>query len=397
MKYAPLQQWVNDGLIKTQSVFQRPASSLTDYDPVMAGNVVPGELDITDPGQLGRANLPSLHAQTNVVDPHVNDGLPPTDSLTALLPRAVRWMGLRGGQYDPFTYTNVVNNTTDYVATAGIAQQPFGPAGAGQFETELDEHGPITIEELEAAKGVRQPTRVRQRSLLRTLLLLPPVNLEPNDGRDERIVPALGQDVRGEDTASEAALAVGNTFIIPDVRRTFDQPRDAPPSVPRDASGNPIYDKAGYTLTPTALEGSDHEIQTSHSYPSFNAVTETAVGDSRNRVRAGVQYDVKSTRPSVMPHWYDFRPFDKWADDHNYAFKGQIRPRIIARPIMTTAEPGADDRWAAGRRYSAPPAGMNPTAVMPNIDRQAPQSWDAQLFLETPGNVDTRASMWRLS
>lgn len=397
MDYAPLQSWVNQNLVKTQSVFQRPKSALTDYDPVMAGNIVAGEIDITDPGQLGRANLPTLHANPYVVDPHVNEGIPPVDTITELLPRAMRWIGLRGGQYSsPFSYTDVVQYSADYQATTGIAQMPFGPAGAGSHEGELEEHGPITIEELEARKGVRQPMPARQHSLLRKLLLLPEKTIDPGNGRDERVIPQAGQSDKDTDMITDASVAVGNSFVIPDIRRTFDQPSDAPASIPRDETGAPIYDKAGYTLTPTALEGSVHLINTAHAYPNFNVITENSVGSNVERVRAGVQYDFKSTRPSVMPHWFDFRPFDKWADDHNYAFKGQIRPRIIARPPMVQMEPGTEYRWAAGRRYTAPPAGMNPISTTPNIDRQSPPSWDSQLYLETPANVDDRASAWRL-
>jgi hypothetical protein len=396
MDYAPLQSWVSEGLVKTQAIFQRGESALTEYDPVHAGNIVTGEVDITDAGQLGRANLPSLHAQTNVRDPHVNDTLPPSDTVTESLPRFMRWLGLRGGQYNPTLFTDVDSYTTDYLATAGVAQQPFGMAGAGKFEGDVDEHGPISIEELEAAKGVRQPLPVRQRSLLRKLLFLPEKTIDPGTNRDERVIPQTGQDEKDKYPLTDAAVSVTNAITMPDVRRTFDQPRDAPASIPRDETGRPVYSKAGYTLTPTVLEGSVHEIQTAHAYPSFSAVTEYPVGSPVERVRAGVQYDYRSTRPAVMPHWFDFRPFDKWADDHNFAFKGQIRPRLISRPVMTSAEPRSDDRWAAGRRYAAPAAGMNPVAVLPNVDRQPPQSWDSQLYLETQQNVDARAASWRL-
>lgn len=398
MDYAPFQAWVRENLVKTPSVFIRPRSKLTDYDPVMRGNVVPGEVDITDPGQLGRANLPSLHDDTNVRDTHLDAILPAVDTLTSVVPRTARWIGLRGTTWNPFSFTDGGQETvTEYTATAGIAQQPFGMAGAGTHDEDISEHGPISVEELEKAKNVRQPRNLVQRSFLRKLLFLPEKTYGPSGAHDERVIAQTGQEAKGEDRLTDASVGVNNTFMIPDVRRTFDNPKDAPPGTPKDASGNPIMDKAGYSLTNTALEGSVHEIQTSHTYPSFNAVTERPVGDSANRVRAGVQYDLQSVRPAVMPHWFDFRPFDKWAADGNLALKGQMKPRLISRPVMTSDDPGADVPWSPGRRFVLPPAGMNPIGIHPNIDRQPPQAWDTNAYLEVNQMPDYRASGWRLS
>lgn len=397
MDYVPFQAWVTENVLKTPTVFQRGVTRITDYDPVSTGNVVPGEVDITDPGQLGRSNLPSLHTANNVRDPHASPILPPVDTLTAMVPRATRWIGLRGTTYNPFSFTDAGSQTTtEYEATTGVAQMPFGPAGAGRFETDIPEHGPISVEELEKAKNVRQPRNLVQRSFLRRLLLLPQKVYGPDGARDERVIAGTGRENKGEDRLSDAAAGVNNQFTIPDVRRTFDQPKDMPPGTPVDASGSPIMAKAGFPLTPTPLEGSVHEVLTSHGYPNFNAMTETAVGSPRDRVRAGVQYDTQSTRPARMPHWFDFRPFDQWAAHGNLALKGQLQPRIVARPIMTADDPQADVPWSAGRRYTMPPAGMNPVGIHPNIDRQAPQSWDTNLYAENPVSVDQRASRWRL-
>src|SRR3972149_108716 len=185
MNYTPLQQWMTNTIVKTPSVFSRPASKLTEYDPVHTGNVVPGEVDISDPGQLGRANLPSLHPDRNVRDGHLNPDLPVSETLTATIPRVARWVGLRGGSYNPFTFTDMDNSDTrSYVAQPAIGQMPFGPQGAGAHEGDYGEHGPITVDELEAGLNVRQSRRLRQNSLLRLLFFLPGVTRDATGSRD---------------------------------------------------------------------------------------------------------------------------------------------------------------------------------------------------------------------
>jgi len=378
----------------------RPASKLTDYDPVHKGNVVPGEVDVTDPGQLGRGNLPSLHTDRNVRDGHLNPDLPVGETLTAIIPRAQRWIGLRGGTYNPFLFTNVAeDDTPSYIAQTAIGQAPFGPQGAGAHEGDYREHGPISIDELEDSKGVRQPRRLRQRSFLRSLLFLPGKDFDQTGSRDERAALAgTGQEDKGQQRLSDASIGVGNAFTIPDVRRTFDQPKDAPKGTPIDENGFPIYAKAGYRLTPTALEPIPHDVRTSHAYPNYQCLTETPVGNAGpGRVRAGVQYDLKSTRPSVQPHWYDFRGFDQLIAHGNLSLKGQVKPPSASRPIMTTDDIQSNNWWAAGRRYTMPPAGMTALSVLPNIDRQAPQAWDTSSYLSPVGSPDPRAAAWRLT
>ena len=400
MDYTPLQQWVTNAIVRTPTVLRRGPSKLTEYDPVHTGGVVPGEVDITDPGQLGVGNLPSMHTGRNVQDGHLNPLLPAVDTLTDAIPRASRWIGLRGGRYNPFTFTDMNNSDTrEYVAQVAVGQMPFGPQGAGAHEGDVDEHGPITVDELETGKGVRQPRRLRQTSFLRTLFFLPGKTLDATGSRDERAaLGGTGREDKGQDRLSDAATGVGNSFMVPDVRRTFDQPKDAPSNIPRDATGMPIYSKAGYRLTATALEPIPHVIQTSHAFPNYNCLTETAVGNSGDgRVRAGVQYDISLTRPSVQPHWYDFRGFDQLIDQHNLSLKGQVKPPSASRPIMTDDDVQSNDWWAAGRRYSNPPAGMSALATMPNIDRQAPQAWDTSAYLTPVGSIDRRAAGWRLS
>jgi hypothetical protein len=400
MDYTPFQQWMTGALVKTPSVFARPASKLTEYDPVMTGNVVGGEVDVTDPGQLGRGNLPTLHTDRNVRDGHLNPDLPVSETLTALIPRTTRWIGLRGGQYNPFLFTDVANDDTpDYVAQVASAQQPFGPQGAGAHEGQPFEHGPVTVDQLESGLNVRQARRLRQNSFLRALFFLPGKTLDTTGSRDERAgLPGTGREDKGEDRITDAAVAVGNSFVVPDVRRTFDQPKDAPRGTPIDEYGQPIYDKAGYRLTATALEPIPHDVLTSHAYPNYNCITETPVGNAGpGRVRAGVQYDLKSTRPSVQPHWYDTRGFDQLIAQGNLSLKGQVKPPSASRPIMTDDDVQSNDWWAAGRRYSMPPAGMSALSVMPNIDRQPPQAWDTGMYLTPNGQDDRRAAGWRLS
>lgn len=401
MSYTPFQQWATQVVLKTPSVFMRPASKLTEYDPVHSGNVVPGEVDVTDPGQLGRSNLPSLHTDLNVRDGHLNPQLPAAEALTAIIPRAQRWIGLRGSSYNPFSFTDFhPTDTPDYVAQPAVGQMPFGPQGAGRHEGVLYEHGPITVDELESGKGVRQPRRLRQNSFLSALLFLPGKDRDSTGARDERgALAGTGMEEKDRERLSDAAVSVGNSFVVPDVRRTFDQPKDAPPGTPYDEFGQPIYDKAGYPLTHTAIEPIPHTVQTSHTYPNYNCVTEMPVGNAGpGRVRAGVQYDYKSTRPSVQPHWYDTRGFDQLIAQGTGALKGQVKPPSASRPVMVQDDVGSDSNWwAAGRRFTMPPAGMTSLAINPNIDRQAPQAWDSNDYLVPTGSVDTRAAAWRMS
>lgn len=394
MDYAPFQAWVTEKVINNP---YRKASGITDYDPVHAGNVIPGELPISDPGQLGRANLPSIHGIPNIMDTHLNPSLPAADTLPTAIPRVMRWVAFRGGQYNPFSFTNYQTGEAKY-QELGTATAPMAPTGAGAFEGQPAIHGPATLDDLESGAGVRQPRRLRQRAFLRRLFLLPNAGrtLDATGTHDEREIPQTGEDVKDTPYLTDAAVGVGNSFVVPDVRRTFDQPKDVPPGTPRDADGNPIYNKAGYRLTPTALQGSNETFNTSHFYPSYNALTETAIGSSAQRVRAGVQYDIEYTRPAGMPHWFSYRPFDQAIAHHNLALKGMLRPPSVSRPVMTTADDQSGE-WSAGRRYSAPPAGMSALAIIPNIDRQAPQAWDTNEFVTATNAVDPRQSKWRFT
>lgn len=392
--YAPFQAWITERVINNP---YRKQSGITDYDPVYKGNVSGGELPISDPGQLGRANLPGMHMASNLWDEHLDPSLPAADTLPTVIPRFTRWLAFRGGMYQPFTFTAVAEEHENY-QPAGTPTAPMGTTGAGAFDTSIEEHGPATTDDLESGAGVRQPRRLRQRQFLRSLFMLPNSGrtLDPTGTRDERILPQTGEDSKDVYKPTDASVGAGNSFVIPDVRRTFDQPRDGGPSMPRDANGNPIYDKAGYRLTHDAMQESPYRIDTSHSYPNFNIGTERAVGDSANRVRAGVQYDIELTRPSVMPHWFYFRPFDKDIAEGNLALKGMLRPPSVSRPVMVELDQPSIP-WAAGRRYTSPPAGMTAIAVQPNINRQQPQSWDTNLFAESIGGIDARQSRWRMS
>lgn len=393
--YTPLQAWVTQHLIKVPDVIRRGKSSLTDYDPVHSGNVIPGEVEISDPGQIGRSNLPSLHTSRQVRDEHQNPFVPAVDSLTSAIPRVANWAGLRGSSYQ-FTYTNFPDYTYEYEASAGVGQQPFGLVGTGGIESMPYEHGPISIDELEQKKGVRQPNRLRQRSWLSRLLFLPGKDLDPTGSRDERVLPAAGREDKDIDRLSDASVGTGIQFVIPDIHRTFDNPKDVP-NAPVDAQGNPIIRKSGYCLTATALEALPHDVVTSHAYPNYVCLTETPIGSSADRVRAGVQYDLASVRPAVQPHWYDHRGYDQLIAQHDYALKGQLKPPSASRPVMANRDDQSDVPWIAGSRRTFPPAGMNPVGVQPNIDRQQPQSWDSAAYLVPTGTIDDRASAWRLS
>ena len=87
-----------------------------------------------------------------------------------------------------------------------------------------------------------------------------------------------------------------------------------------------------------------------------------------------------STRKATMPHWFYFTGFDKHIVDHPYGVKGGLKQPLISRPIMTQVEQNmADSSAAGGPRYHAPAAGMEAAGIMPNLDRQSPAPWDAEL------------------
>lgn len=393
-KYSPVENWTSDVISRGDPAYSRPAPGVTQYDNVFAGNITPGSLSINDPGQLGRGNLPGLHMPRPYRDEHVNPDMPVTGNLPDTIPVARRWLTQRGGTYDPFTFRTPTESHGDFIPAMA---NPGGLTGSGLPGNIPYMHGPITGDELDSAAGVRQPRNIATRSLWRRLLFLPEKRLDNTGAFDERVLPGVGVDsaASSQYPDSPAAVGTGNAFSVPDVRRTFDEPRDAPTGQPRDSTGKPIYDKAGYPLTASPLEPIDYEIQTSHRYSVGMQYSQV----SPDRVRAGVQYDIASVRKATMPHWFYFRPFDQAIDHHNGGLKGQLRQPLASRPINTRETLPMD---GAGRHFVAPAPGMEPIGTIPNVNRQTPQAWDSALYAVETGasmahSAMQRANGWRLT
>jgi hypothetical protein len=192
-------------------------------------------------------------------------------------------------------------------------------------------------------------------------------------------LPQVGKTLSDDTTyrPTESAVGTGNTINVPDVRRTWDHPRDAQGTV-RDSNGNVIVAKAGYPLTPTAVEPIPWDVRTE---PAYDVAGEVDIQEiSPDRVRAGVA-GLDEGRKATMPHWFYLAPFDKLMADHGYGVKGQLVQPLASRPIYTTYEDTQEDGvTAGGTRYYAPAAGMEAAGLQPNLDRQVPSPWDRDLY-----------------
>jgi hypothetical protein len=399
------QDWDNGQLPANEPSYRRQLNSIFQYANVLRGNVMPGELPVSDAGQLGRGNLPTLHGpnsatQYSVVDPRRTPDLPSYDRADAVF-TSDKFLGrLRGGSWNPYLWGAQHEEHGDNEAPAAHGANPWGPAGSPTFPGVVEEHGPVTVGQLEEFNKIRQPMPRKSNFWARLFGLQTRRN---NTGAfSENTIPQIGQSSWDDEARlTPAAVGVNNTFMIPDIRRTFDQRADAPADTPRDSTGATVYDNAGFPLTATPLEGSPYDVLTNHKYDSD--LRQWSYQDySPDRVRAGVQYDVASTRIAGMPHWFYIRPYDQWAMHHAYGTKGMLKQRLIGRPILASNELPDTLMAFAGRHYAAPAAGMEPLGIVPNTDRQAPQPWDTKLY--TPSSSDdaiaqvnnVRQRSWRL-
>lgn len=401
---------------------------MPDYDDPTAGGVsilrfmpdfanITAQLPITDPGQIGAGNLPDLHGP----GPGGNQFVTPDARRTVAYPSEAVYMAtghptfrLGAATWDPYIFRE--SAYAERTESGGMPAQGTSLTGAPAFANMPDIHGPITEVESEALANLRQPTRTAKRSWVRQLLMLPPRRLDPRDAFDERVIPATGRtDVHDTESyrGTDAAVSTDNAFVIPDVRRTFDQPKDAPLSYPRDADGNPITDKAGYTLTDTRLEPQPWAIHTSHKDVSLVNWQDENV----QRPRAGAalpaplaedsNFSPGAARPATVPRWIYTSPFDQWAARRLTGQKGRMMQPLIDRPIFTRDEIASEVAGtlapAGGPRYVHGAPGMDAIALLPNTDRTIPQPWDYSL-IDTGSTSDSfgiesassRASGWRL-
>jgi hypothetical protein len=400
----PIHAWRLSGQLNPNDpAYTRPTDPLTNYQGVEAGNVAVGSPSITDVGQIGQGNIVGLHGP----DPAMQYVTPdprrtvPLSNVEAIPPSVrVIYRRLAGGIWNPGLLKDAKEETVLETGVWASATGEGNATGSPKFATEIYEHGPVTDDELEELSQVRQPQNKPMRSLWRRLLMLPQQQTDHTGAFDERVMPQVGR-ILPDDTAdrvSPAAAGYGNRFTLPDIRRTFDQPLDAPSDV-LDEFGHPVVDKAGYPLTHTVLEGSIHELQTSHTYPVTNDIGYTDIGAQATGSRAGPAHSWEG-RAAHMPHWFWFRPYDKLMADHPFGTKGMLRQPQISRPIFTTQEVETEG-GAGGNRRFAPAAGMEVAGLIPNSDRQVPEPWDTQLYTAEQGagisGVSARSgASWRV-
>lgn len=346
------------------------------YATVDKGNVAPGEIAVTDPGQIGQGNVPGLHdSNAPAGDSRGSVAMPNVD---AMLTRDNRWSyRYVMGRWTP----NLIRGLHEEHATEGgtypnHGQNPWGVAGSPEHNLETQEHGPFGMGEIENLAQIRQPKSGRKWwDRFKTAA-------KPKDDLGvypEDVVAAVGRILPDDETyrPTDSAVGTGNTIVVPDVRRTWDHPKDAQGTI-RDSDGNVVVDKAGYPLTNTAAEPIPWDVRTDHAYDVAGEVDINAI--SSDRVRAGVA-GLDEGRPATMPHWFYMAPFDKLAADHPYGVKGQLIQPLASRPIYTTYEDVQDDGvTAGGARYYAPAAGMEAAGIQPNLDRQVPSPWDRNLY-----------------
>jgi hypothetical protein len=191
---------------------------------------------------------------------------------------------------------------------------------------------------------------------------------------------------------TDAAVAPTNTFVFPDIRRTFDTPLT--PGVPLGADGTPAYDKAGYSLSRTDQESSPYKVESNRVDPQPPG----GLGILSDRVRAGAA-DPSGARPAAVRHWFYYRPFDKLMSDRLIGIKGVVNQPHIARPIETRMEAVSfRSRFGiGGPTFMNPAPGMTPIGLMPNTDRQVPTPWDADLVVSaSPGGATVSGHRWGL-
>lgn len=192
------------------------------------------------------------------------------------------------------------------------------------------------------------------------------------------VIKALGAPTteESEQRATNAVASDQNAFVVPNVRQTFDTP--AVTGLATNAEGQPYVGKAGRPVQDNRFMPMEVIVQNTR---------DTLETDSPpflpDRTRAGAA-DPLQSRPSQMPHWWFFRAFDQEMAQTLSGLKGVMRDPTAARPIATFTEAQSDiahvHTGQHGTRFMTPAPGMSPSGPMPNVLRQTPSPWDADLY-----------------
>lgn len=364
--------------------------SLWTHNPIFAGNIKQGELDVT-PGQVGVNEDFATHSITN--EPSEYEPMPVVATAQPFWQRSFRGRQSSTGSFQPWLLRGLDQDSQPAgITPAPVSTQAQGLTGAPLDPEETQEHGPVTREELHRRTG--QHPKPQEPFWKR----LKPKERDSNNAFPQNVVPQLGANdpAKRRFTTTDAAIALTNTFQLPNPRQTFDTPMQ--PGITVKSDGTPYEGKAGYPLTAKWDESSVYKVDN-----GFDPVIGGALAFMADRVRAGAANpaDPSQTRPAKMPHWQFFRPFDKGIAERLTAQKGVVQSPQAARPIQTTVEetqtPGVVyTGMVGGNARRAPAPGMTPISVLPNNARDVPQPWDYDLNVNGGSSVVTSARRWGL-
>jgi hypothetical protein len=382
------------------------ASAPTNYDPTADRPVVPGQLPITDPGQLGAGSSGgSFHVGTfaNPGDfsDQRRDVAMPNYSPENFLPSYRRHLGLAGNYGARALMWTIPQERGDSTNAPAYGDRVSGDPGMGMgaqsapaFANVPEAHGPTQDAEGYyrdniAVGSQKSATRApRQISLWKRLLGGKPHDLDSRNAFSENVIPAVGTILPTDTKISPSPAAVDreNAFVVPDPRRVWE--------TPIDPSTGYALDNAGYFLTSHDLEPTDYTIVSRQADPGFNVGIEDP-SQVLDRVRAGVasplpagedsNFLVSQGRPARKWGPWVYRPtntFDTGGMDQNFTGqKGMMKNPLASRPIYTVEEGATkvalQEAAAGGPRYVSSAIGHEAgTTVHPNTDRQVPGSWD---------------------
>jgi hypothetical protein len=283
---------------------------------------------------------------------------------------------------NPFSY--VLPNSDASVDKGAQTPQNVQFAGAGRNTgaptvgtLETGGHGPFNPVRADGAipTGAKAPVN---RSWWRKLL-----GIQDQTGEhDERLIPQTGATGWEQGYETTPAALGENTFIVPDIRATFDTPGVA--GVGTRPDGMPYVAKAG---RPTEDPWFDpQEVTISNTRWTEETDSPAFLPD---RTKAGAA-DPRGSRPSQVPQWFTFRKFDQNMAQHMSGVKGVVRNPLAGRPIATSDESASIASGHTGQHgyhYTSPAPGMSPSGPMPNTVRQVPGAWDADLNVIDTGSA----------
>lgn len=358
-----MSKWRSDPGTVDPNTGTRSAVSIWAYNPVTTGNVSQGILQPTY-GQIG------------VIDPaafrqHTDLGLPdplaqyPDSSGSKDQPQAKqRWKdALRQSNWDPYSY---IGDFAAPLVGLGVPTTVNGTTGAGPaFPTDVPEHGPVDPARQRAIAN--QSSDKRKRNWLQRLMHMPLPRTDARGAFPEDVIPGVGVlDPGGDYVGSPAAISAGNTFNVPDIRRTWE--------IPTRPDGSQQWGlKAGYDMTADRYT----PIPYKQNF-GYMALDIPWIEISPDRPRAGIAF-AGQARPATMPHWFSERPFDQLMAQRLTGQKGVVRPPLVSRPIQTTEE-NIGSPVGSGPAFVTPAPGMTPFATAPNTDRATPTPWDQQFI-----------------